>query len=156
LAAGPRDVAGLAAVRTIVQPVDAEPHSFEAFADGAVFIAGAEFLGFVALHAENLLAGGHRCLRKKLYLRERRAARGGWGRRYIEGTVLLMCLIGADGSVKKLDVVTGHEWLVPAAIEAVSQWKYEPLKINGKAAEADSSVRIIFEFPKVKKKVDPK
>jgi hypothetical protein len=53
-------------------------------------------------------------------------------------------------------VVTGHEWLVPAAIEAVSQWKYEPLKINGKAAEADSSVRIIFEFPKVKKKVDPK
>jgi len=29
------------------------------------------------LHAENLLAGGHRCLRKKLYLRERQAARGG-------------------------------------------------------------------------------
>jgi hypothetical protein len=26
-----------------------------------------------------LFAGGHRCLRKKLYLRERRSARGGWG-----------------------------------------------------------------------------
>jgi len=75
---------------------------------------------------------------------------------HIEGVVLLMCLIGADGSVKKLDVVKGHELLVPAAIEAVSQWKYEPVKINGKAVEADTSVRIIFEFPKVKKKVDPK
>jgi len=75
---------------------------------------------------------------------------------HIEGTVLLMCLIGADGSVEKLDVVKGHELLVPAAIEAVSQWKYEPLKINGKAVQADTSVRIIFEFPKVKKKVDPK
>lgn len=77
MAASPGDVAGFAAVRAIVQPIDREAHSFEAFADGAVFITFAVFLGFVALHAENLLAGGHRCLRKKLYLRERRAARGG-------------------------------------------------------------------------------
>jgi hypothetical protein len=77
LAGGPGDVAGFAAVGTIVQPIDGEAHSFQALADGAVFIAGAEFFGFVALRAENLLAGGHRCLRKKLYLRERRSARGG-------------------------------------------------------------------------------
>jgi hypothetical protein len=83
LAAGPGDVAGFAAVGTIIQPVDSEAHSFEALADGAVFIAGAVFLGFVALRAENLLAGGHRCLRKKLYLRGRRSARGGWWCRYI-------------------------------------------------------------------------
>lgn len=75
-AAGPGDVTGFAALGTIVQPIDGEAHSFEALADGAVFIAGAVFLGFVALHAENLLAGGHWCLRKKLYLRGRRAARG--------------------------------------------------------------------------------
>ena len=83
MAGGPRDVAGFAALGTIVQPIDGEAHSFEAFADGAVFIAGAIFLGFVALCAENLLAGGHRCLRKKLYLRERRSARGGCGLRCI-------------------------------------------------------------------------
>ena len=77
MAAGPGDVAGLAAVRTIVQPIDGEAHSFETLADGAVFFAGAVFLGFVALGAENLLAGGHRCLRKKLYLRERPSASGG-------------------------------------------------------------------------------
>ncbi len=78
MAGGPGDVAGFAAVGAIIQAVDGEAHAFEAFADGAVFIAGAVFLGFVALGAENLLAGGHRCLRKKLYLRERRSARGGW------------------------------------------------------------------------------
>jgi hypothetical protein len=79
LAGGPGDVAGFAAVGTIVQPIDGEAHSFETLADGAVFFAGAVFFGLVALGAENLLAGGHRCLRKKLYLRERRSARGGWG-----------------------------------------------------------------------------
>ena len=93
MAAGPGDVAGFAAVGTIVQPIDGEAHSFEALADGAVFIAGAVFLGFVALRAENLLAGGHRCLRKTLYLRGRRAARGGCGWRCIiaksESTVFL-------------------------------------------------------------------
>ena len=88
MAAGPGDVAGFTAVRTIVQPIDGEAHSFQAFADGAVFIAGAVFLGLVALHAENLLAGGHRCLRKKLYLRARRSARGGW---------LKMCPRGKTG-----------------------------------------------------------
>jgi hypothetical protein len=83
LAAGPGNVAGFAAVGTIIQPIDGEAHSFEAFADRAVFIAGAIFLGLVALSAENLFPGGHRCLRKKLYLRDGRSARGGWGSSYI-------------------------------------------------------------------------
>lgn len=79
MAAGPGDVAGFAAVGTIVQPIDGETHSFQALTDGAVFVAGAVFLGFVALRAENLFPGGHRCLRKKLYLSGSRAARGGRG-----------------------------------------------------------------------------
>jgi hypothetical protein len=77
LAAGPGDVAGFAAVGAIVQPIDGETHALQALTDGAVFLTGAGILGFVALRAENLLAGGHRCLRKKLYLREERSARGG-------------------------------------------------------------------------------
>lgn len=77
MAAGPGDVAGFAAVGTIIQPIDSEAHSFEALTDSAVLFAGAGIFGFIALRAENLLAGGHRCLRKKLYLREERAARGG-------------------------------------------------------------------------------
>ena len=76
-AASPGDVAGFAAIGTIVQPIDGETHAFQALADGAVFIAGAGILGLVTLCAEDLFAGGHRCLRKKLYLREGRSARGG-------------------------------------------------------------------------------
>ncbi len=81
MAAGPGDVAGFAAVWTIIQPIDGEAYSFQALADSAVFVAGAVFLGFVALRAENLFPGGHRCLRKKLYLRRRQSARGGYLRR---------------------------------------------------------------------------
>jgi hypothetical protein len=81
LAAGPGDVAGFATVWTIIQPIDGEAHSFQALADSAVFVAGAVFLGFVALRAENLFPGGHRCLRKKLYLRGRQSARVGHLRR---------------------------------------------------------------------------
>jgi hypothetical protein len=81
LAAGPGDVTGFAAVGAIVQAVDGEAHALQALTNGAIFLAGAGILGFVALRAENLLAGGHRCLRKKLYLRERLAARG-WSPSY--------------------------------------------------------------------------
>jgi len=75
---------------------------------------------------------------------------------HIERTVLLMCLIGVDGSVEKIEVVNGHVLLAQAAIEAVSQWKYEPLKLNEMAVPTDTSVRIIFQLPKEKKKADPK
>jgi TonB family protein len=76
-------------------------------------------------------------------------------RAHIEGVVLLTCLIGTDGSVKQLDVVRGQELLVQAALEAVSQWKYEPLKLNGQAIQEETSVRVIFELPKKKKQADP-
>ncbi len=74
----------------------------------------------------------------------------------IEGTVLLTCLIGVDGSVEKIEVVKGHKLLAKAAIEAVSQWKYEPVKLNEKPVQADTSVEIIFELPKETKKTDSK
>ncbi len=70
----------------------------------------------------------------------------------IQGTVSLRCLIGLDGSVEKIVVQEGHELLVPAAIKAVSQWKYEPLLLNGKAVQAEATVNIIFQLPKERKK----
>jgi len=73
----------------------------------------------------------------------------------IEGTVLLMCIIGVNGSVEKIEVIKGHELLAKAAIDAVSQWKYEPVRLNEKPVQADTSVRIIFQLPKEKKKAEP-
>jgi TonB family protein len=72
--------------------------------------------------------------------------------RHIQGTVLLNCLIGLDGSVEKIEVQKGHELLVPAAIKAVSQWKYKPLLLNGKAVRTDTTVEIIFQLPRKSRK----
>jgi len=74
----------------------------------------------------------------------------------IEGTVSLKCLIGLDGSVEKIEVEKGHELLTPAATKAVSQWKYKPLKLNGKAVQTETTVNIIFQLPKEQKKAAAK
>jgi periplasmic protein TonB len=72
----------------------------------------------------------------------------------IEGKVSLRCIIGVDGSVEEIEVEAGHELLVPAATEAVSQWMYKPLVLGGKAVETQTRVDIIFQLPKEQKKAE--
>jgi TonB family protein len=43
----------------------------------------------------------------------------------VEGTVKLEATIDPDGSVSDVKVVSGHQLLVQAAVEAVKKWKYE-------------------------------
>ena len=43
------------------------------------------------------------------------------------GVVHLSVVIAPDGSVKSVTPISGNRALVDAAIEAVKQWKYEPL-----------------------------
>jgi len=73
---------------------------------------------------------------------------------HIEGKVSLRCIIGVDGSVEKIEVEAGHELLVPAAMEAVSQWKYEPLVLRGKAVETQTRVDILFQLLKGQNKAE--
>src|SRR5215831_16853885 len=49
----------------------------------------------------------------------------------IQGTVTLQAHIDEEGSIESLQVFSGHPMLVPAAIEAVKQWKYKPYVVNG-------------------------
>ncbi len=80
---GKREVTRFAAVGAIIQAVSTQAHIVLAFADGAILLATAIFLGLVALHANNLLVSCcHGRLRKELYLRERWAASGAWGEFY--------------------------------------------------------------------------
>ena len=66
----------------------------------------------------------------------------------IEGKVSLRCIIGTDGSVREIEVISGEEPFAQAAKAAVAQWKYEPIKLNGVAVQADTTVDVIFELPK--------
>ena len=66
------------------------------------------------------------------------------GRARVEGTVVLMAVIGTDGSVKDVRVESGLPLLAQAAIDAVKQWRYRPYLLNGEAVEVDSRITINF------------
>ncbi len=66
------------------------------------------------------------------------------GRARIEGTVVLMAVIGKDGSVQDVRVESGLPLLAQAAIDAVKQWRYRPYLWNGEPVEVDSLITINF------------
>ena len=66
------------------------------------------------------------------------------GRARIEGTVVLMAVIGKDGSVQDVRVESGLPILAQAAIDAVRQWRYKPYMIDGEPVEVDSRITINF------------
>lgn len=63
---------------------------------------------------------------------------------HIQGTVRFHVIVGKDGSVVQLEVVSGHPMLVQAAMEAVRQWRYRPTLLNGEPVEVDTTVDVIF------------
>lgn len=66
------------------------------------------------------------------------------GRARIEGTVVLIAVIGKDGSVLDVRVENGLPILAQAAIQAVRQWRYKPYLINGEPVEVESRVTVNF------------
>jgi len=68
------------------------------------------------------------------------------GRARIEGTVVLMAVIGTDGTVKDVRIESGLPLLAQAAIDAVKQWRYKPYVINGEPVEVDSRITINFNL----------
>jgi periplasmic protein TonB len=66
------------------------------------------------------------------------------GRARIEGTVVLLAVIGKDGSVQNVRVESGLPILAQAAIDAVKQWRYRPYLLNGEPVEVDSKITINF------------
>jgi TonB family protein len=65
----------------------------------------------------------------------------------IQGTVVLKVKIGTDGSVLDTQVVSGHPLLVPAAMDAVKQWVFQPVIKDGQAVEVLTDVTINFQLP---------
>ena len=62
----------------------------------------------------------------------------------ISGVVHLQAIIGADGAVKNLTVISGHPLLIPAALEAVSQWVYQKTLLNGQPVEVQTQIDVNF------------
>jgi TonB family protein len=67
-------------------------------------------------------------------------------RNYVTGSVTFRVIVGKDGAVKSMKLITGPHLLVPAAYEAIRQWKYRPLLLNGEPVEVETSITINFSL----------
>jgi TonB family protein len=65
----------------------------------------------------------------------------------LQGSVVLQALIGTDGMIRDLKLLSGPMLLGKAACEAVKQWKYKPYLLEGHAVEATTLVRVDFKLP---------
>jgi TonB family protein len=62
----------------------------------------------------------------------------------IQGMVVLDADISRDGTVDALKLVSGHPLLVPAALEAVKQWRYKPYVLNGRPVPVNTQIVVNF------------
>jgi len=62
----------------------------------------------------------------------------------VQGYVVLSAVIDTNGQITNLQLVSGHPMLVPAAIEAVRQWRYKPYLLNGQPVEVETTITVIF------------
>jgi periplasmic protein TonB len=62
----------------------------------------------------------------------------------IQGPVVLAALIDKAGAIENLHALSGHPMLVPAAISAVSQWRYRPYILNSEPIEVETQITVNF------------
>ena len=64
----------------------------------------------------------------------------------VSGTVRLQGIIGKDGSIQQLQVLSGPPLLINAALDAVRQWLYRPTLLNGEPVEVIAPIDVIFRL----------
>jgi periplasmic protein TonB len=62
----------------------------------------------------------------------------------ISGVVRLVGIIGKDGTIQNLQLVSGHPLLARAAMEAVRQWVYKPTLLNGIPVDVIAPIEVRF------------
>jgi protein TonB len=62
----------------------------------------------------------------------------------IQGTVVVSALIGTDGHIASLRVLSGPPMLAPAAVDAIRQARYRPWTLNGQPVEVETTISVVF------------
>jgi TonB family protein len=66
----------------------------------------------------------------------------------IQGIVKLSAVIGKDGAVENLQIVSGPKELQQSSLDAVRQWTYKPYQVNGDPVEIKTTINITFALAK--------
>ncbi|HEY6392111.1 MAG TPA: TonB family protein [Bryobacteraceae bacterium] len=62
----------------------------------------------------------------------------------IQGVVRFSAIIGKDGSLQNLSLISGHPLLLESARQAVKQWVYRPTLLNGEPVEVVTTIDVDF------------
>ena len=61
-----------------------------------------------------------------------------------EGRVELHAIIGTDGTIQALQVMSGDVLFYQSAKDAVLQWRYKPTYLNHQPVEVDTTITVIY------------
>jgi protein TonB len=64
----------------------------------------------------------------------------------VQGAVVLDVDITKEGTIEGLRTLSGHPMLIPAAIDAVKQWRYKPYLLNGEPVPVKTKVTVNFSL----------
>ncbi len=56
----------------------------------------------------------------------------------------LRAVISTEGSISSLEVVRGDPLFIRASYDAVQQWRYRPLVLNGQPVEVETYIMVVF------------
>ena len=62
----------------------------------------------------------------------------------VSGVVHLIGIIAKDGTIRNLQLVSGHPMLAQAALQAVAQWVYKPTLLSGEPVEVICPIDVNF------------
>jgi TonB family protein len=62
----------------------------------------------------------------------------------VQGSVVLQAVIGSDGIIQDLHVLSGPAILSSAAQQAVREWRFKPIVQNGQAVESKARITVNF------------
>ncbi|MEE8583309.1 MAG: M56 family metallopeptidase [Acidobacteriota bacterium] len=65
----------------------------------------------------------------------------------VQGVVFLKITVNEQGEVWSTEVVRGHPLLNQAAVDAVSQWVYSPVLLNGEPIPVQATITVHFRLP---------
>jgi len=62
----------------------------------------------------------------------------------IQGSVVVAATISKAGTMEHVQAIAGHPMLIPAAVDAVRQWRYKPYILNGDPIEVETQITVNF------------
>jgi TonB family protein len=68
-------------------------------------------------------------------------------RQQLEGTVRLRVAVDGSGNVEDVKVLSGSALFTQAAAEAVRQWRFETMQVEGKPVPVVGEVAVTFRLP---------